>query len=200
MEKPFSLLEQTKTLLLQEKLSRLAPLWKGQAGQRNHLDAIPGHAPGTGGGRGAGPVGLPGPGGLLAAGRRLLPGPPAGHGAGPPGRVLGQRSVGPQLVEKASQSSRPQARKKFDLFSAATCAWLKTLLRLQVWVLSACSEQNLHAADCNQLEKVAMPLFRPSRYSSSLCRSFSTARRSMRDTWTWLTPSTLAARSWVIPR
>ncbi len=41
---------------------------------------------------------------------------------------------------------------------------------------------------------------RPVLYSSSLCRSLSTARRSMRDTWTWLTPSTRAARSWVMPR
>ena len=33
-----------------------------------------------------------------------------------------------ETVKKASQSSRPQARRNCDLFSAATCAWTKTLL------------------------------------------------------------------------
>ena len=36
-------------------------------------------------------------------------------------------------------------------------------------------------------------------YSLSLCRRCSMAFRSMRDTCTWETPSTLAARSWVSP-
>ena len=63
------------------------------------------------------------------------------------------------FAKKASQSSRPQARIKSNPFSAATCAWMKTLLRLQVWGLSASSGQALRAADCTPLEKVVCHFF-----------------------------------------
>ena len=60
----------------------------------------------------------------------------------------------------ASQSSRPQARRKGNLFSPGTCASEKTLLRPQVWPLSARYRQRLRAADCIPLEKGALHLFR----------------------------------------
>ena len=69
----------------------------------------------------------------------------------------------PQCVEKASQSSRPKARKNENLFSPATCASEKTLLRPQVRDLSGSGGQILRAADCILLEKVAKPLFRQSQ-------------------------------------
>jgi hypothetical protein len=49
----------------------------------------------------------------------------------------------PQRVEKASQSSRPQARNKSNPFFLATCASEKTLLGLQTWILSAIGGQNM---------------------------------------------------------
>lgn len=41
--------------------------------------------------------------------------------------------------------------------------------------------------------------FSAAGHASSFSRKCSIALRSMRETWTWLTPSTLAARSWVSP-
>ena len=83
-------------------------------------------------------------------------------------RVEKPRRVYPQgvrRIRKAAKSPtaaqpRPQARKNGNLFSPATCASEKTLLRPQVWDLSASGGQILRAADCILLEKVAKPLFR----------------------------------------
>ena len=61
--------------------------------------------------------------------------------------------------KKASQSSRPQGRIKTKPVSTPACAWMKTLLRLQVWGLSASSGQALRAADCTPLEKVVCHFF-----------------------------------------
>ena len=69
----------------------------------------------------------------------------------------------PQCVKKASQSSRPQARIKSKLFSAAARMWRKILLRLQVWNLSAKSGQIMRAADCKPFVGKARRVFRQSR-------------------------------------
>ena len=45
------------------------------------------------------------------------------------------------LSKKPRRVSRPQARKRFDLFSAATCAWQKTLCAERASCLSAFSGQ-----------------------------------------------------------
>ena len=74
--------------------------------------------------------------------------------------ALGQ-TAGLQAVEKASQSSRPQARIQSNPFSPATCTSEKTLLGLQVCELSAAGGQRVRAAGRSSFEKVAKPLFRP---------------------------------------
>jgi len=69
---------------------------------------------------------------------------------------------GHQLVGKASQSSRPQARKGFDQFFPAACTSEKTLLGLQTCALSAQADSACAAAGRSFLVKVAKPLFRKS--------------------------------------
>jgi len=76
------------------------------------------------------------------------------------GKALIQPDQGLQFVEKASQSSRPQARKGFDLFFPAACTSKKTLLGLQTCELSAQADSECAAAGRGFLEKVASPLFR----------------------------------------
>ena len=55
-----------------------------------------------------------------------------------PGLMPGAR---PATIEKASQSSRPQARMKFDPFFPGTCASGKTLLGPQTCELAASGGQ-----------------------------------------------------------
>ena len=46
------------------------------------------------------------------------------------------------VLKKPRRVRRPQAANRVKSFSAATCAWLKILLTLQVWNLSASGRQN----------------------------------------------------------
>ena len=72
------------------------------------------------------------------------------------------------FVEKASQSSHPQARSKYKPFSPAACTPEKTLLSPQVWALSAENGQSLRAVGCIRLEKAAKPLFRRSKKAEAV--------------------------------
>ena len=62
--------------------------------------------------------------------------------------------------QKKPRTVRARRRERSaNRFSAATCAWLKTLLRPQVWNLAAFGGQIMRAADCSLLEKVAHHFF-----------------------------------------
>ena len=80
-----------------------------------------------------------------------------------------QKQNAPAVGGDASMSKKPRrvrARRRessCDLFSPAACASGKTLLRLQVWGLSACGGPIPRAAGCCFLKKVAKPLFRQSQ-------------------------------------
>ena len=71
------------------------------------------------------------------------------------------------LAEFAPAGANPSS----DLFSPATRASGKTLLRLQVWGLPAAGGQTLRAADCCFLANVAQPLLRQSQKRRTVWRS-----------------------------
>ena len=58
----------------------------------------------------------------------------------------------PQIVKKASQSSRPQARKKSGSFSAAACTSPKILYSPQVWNFCAKGAKIMRAEDCKSFQ------------------------------------------------
>ncbi len=69
---------------------------------------------------------------------------------------------GVRRIRKAAKL-RPQARTAYNLFSAAACTRLKTLLALQVWNFCVASAEILRAAGRILVEKGAQPFFRQSQ-------------------------------------
>ena len=73
---------------------------------------------------------------------------PARHEIKCPSNVI------PFTPNKSLAEFAAKGANKIKSFLAATCAWTKILLRLQVWNLFAISKQIMRAADCKKWHKI----------------------------------------------
>ena len=84
---------------------------------------------------------------------------------------------------KASQSLRPQARKNENLFSAATCAWAKTLLKAQTCEPSAFGGRFVRCSALPAFRRKRQGLFRRLRGTSVPLKKFSSSACAGSGSW-----------------